>query len=179
MNAPAPETRFESGRLIERLPPVRGRLTENAPLSGVTWFRVGGPAEVMFKPVTKWATTVYNAATIPEIIRKAVRIARTEKPGAVHVELPEDVAKMEASVVPMVPRRFRRSVPDDKIVDRAFDMLQRSKRPLILAGNGCIRIVPASSCDDSAMQPGSASSVRLWRRVRWIWMRITASTQSD
>jgi UDP-N-acetylmuramate dehydrogenase len=36
--------------LIERLPPVRGRLTENAPLSQLTWFRVGGPAEVMFRP---------------------------------------------------------------------------------------------------------------------------------
>ena len=38
-------------RLIERLPPVRGRLTENAPLAPVTWFRVGGPAEVMFRPL--------------------------------------------------------------------------------------------------------------------------------
>ena len=37
-------------RLIERLPPVRGRLSENAPLAGVTWFRVGGPAEVLFRP---------------------------------------------------------------------------------------------------------------------------------
>ena len=37
-------------RLIDRLPPVRGRLTENAPLAGITWFRVGGPAEVMFRP---------------------------------------------------------------------------------------------------------------------------------
>lgn len=36
--------------LIARLPPVRGRLTENAPLATITWFRVGGPAEVMFRP---------------------------------------------------------------------------------------------------------------------------------
>jgi acetolactate synthase-1/2/3 large subunit len=93
----------------------------------------------MFEPVTKWATTILNPETIPEIVRKAVRIARTEKPGAVLMELPEDVAKMDASAEPMTPRRFRRSVPDDKIVDRAFDMLRRSKRPVILAGNGCIR----------------------------------------
>lgn len=39
-----------SSRLIERLPPVRGRLNEAAPLAGITWFRVGGPAEVMFRP---------------------------------------------------------------------------------------------------------------------------------
>ena len=37
-------------RLIDRLPPVRGRISENAPLAGVTWFRVGGPAEVLFRP---------------------------------------------------------------------------------------------------------------------------------
>jgi thiamine pyrophosphate-dependent acetolactate synthase large subunit-like protein len=39
----------------------------------------------------------------------------------------------------MTPRRFRRSVPDQKIVDRAFAMLEKAKRPIILAGNGCIR----------------------------------------
>ncbi len=43
--------RFAASRLLERLPPVRGRLTANASLGGVTWFRVGGPAEVLFKPV--------------------------------------------------------------------------------------------------------------------------------
>ena len=93
----------------------------------------------MFRPVTKWATTILNPDTIPEIVRKAVRIARTEKPGAVHMELPEDVAKMETSSKPMLPRRFRRSVPDDKIVDQAFDLLKKAKRPIILAGNGCVR----------------------------------------
>jgi len=93
----------------------------------------------MFKPVTKWATTILNPDTIPEIVRKAVRLARTEKPGAVHIELPEDVASMKADGKPMSPRRFRRSVPDDKIVDQAFDMLKTSKRPVIIAGNGCIR----------------------------------------
>jgi UDP-N-acetylmuramate dehydrogenase len=42
--------RIRDDRLIERLPRVRGRLTENAPLAGVTWFRVGGDAEIMFRP---------------------------------------------------------------------------------------------------------------------------------
>ncbi len=93
----------------------------------------------MFKPVTKWATTIHNPDTIPEIVRKAVRLARTEKPGAVHIELPVDVAKMEAGTTPMTPHRFRRPVPDDKIIDQAFAMLREAKRPVILAGNGCIR----------------------------------------
>ncbi len=93
----------------------------------------------MFEPVTKWATTILNPDTIPEIVRKAVRIARTEKPGAVHIELPEDIASEDTDEVPMKPRRFRRSVPDDKIVDHAFSMLEKARRPVILAGNGCIR----------------------------------------
>ena len=93
----------------------------------------------MFEPVTKWATTVYNASTIPEIVRKAVRVARSEKPGAVHIELPEDIAKHEVDAHPMIPRRFRRSVADDKIVDRAFELIAAAHNPVILAGNGTIR----------------------------------------
>ena len=93
----------------------------------------------MFRPVTKWATTILNPSTIPEIVRKAVRVARTEKPGAVHIELPEDVAAADTNAVPLAPRRFRRAVPDDKIVDQAFAMLESAKRPVIIAGNGCIR----------------------------------------
>ncbi len=93
----------------------------------------------MFEPVTKWSTTIFNPDTIPEIVRKAVRLARTEKPGAVHIELPEDVAAMETSKVPMTPRRFRRPVPDAKIIDEAFALIKGSKRPIIIAGNGCIR----------------------------------------
>ncbi|MGI9433944.1 MAG: acetolactate synthase large subunit [Geminicoccaceae bacterium] len=93
----------------------------------------------MFDPVTKWAETVRTPDAIPEIVRKAVRMARTEKPGAVHIELPEDIAKLEATATPIAPRRFRRSVPDDKIVDRAFELIKNAKRPVILAGNGCIR----------------------------------------
>jgi len=93
----------------------------------------------MFEPVTKWATTVLHQDNIPEIIRKAVRLARTEKPGAVHIELPEDIAKHDAKTVPMEPRRFRRPVPDDKIIDQAYRILKKARRPIILAGNGCIR----------------------------------------
>jgi acetolactate synthase-1/2/3 large subunit len=93
----------------------------------------------MFTPVTKWATSIYNAVTIPEVVRKAVRLARTEKPGAVHIELPEDIAKHQVTAEPLEPRRFRRSVADDKIVDQAFELLTNAKRPVIIAGNGTIR----------------------------------------
>ncbi len=93
----------------------------------------------MFEPVTKWAETVIHPDSIPEIVRKAVRLARTEKPGACLIELPEDIAKLETDAEPIEPRRFRRSVPDDKIMDQLFDRFKNAKRPIILAGNGCIR----------------------------------------
>ncbi len=93
----------------------------------------------MFEPVTKWAESVRHPHTIPELVRKAVRVARTEKPGAVHLELPEDLAKQDTDAEPITPRRFRRSVPDEKIINRALDLIRVARRPVILAGNGCIR----------------------------------------
>ncbi len=93
----------------------------------------------MFKPVTKWAQMVYHADNIPEIVRKAVRIATTEKPGACLIELPEDIAKLETTVPPIEPLQLRRPVADDKIVNRAWDAIKSAKRPIILAGNGCVR----------------------------------------
>jgi len=93
----------------------------------------------MFEPVTKWATTVWHPENIPEIVRKAVRLARSEKPGAVLVELPEDIAKLPVDKSPMSVRRARRAVPADKIMDQAFERIKAAKRPIIIAGNGCIR----------------------------------------
>jgi acetolactate synthase I/II/III large subunit len=93
----------------------------------------------MFEPVTKWAQAVVHPNTVPEVIRKAFKLATTEKPGACHIELSEDIAAMETDTVPILPQRPRRPVPDDKIVDRAFKVLADAKRPVILAGNGTIR----------------------------------------
>ena len=93
----------------------------------------------MFKPVSKWAQSILHPDNIPEIVRKAVRLARTEKPGACHIELPEDIAKLDTTTEPIEPRRFRRPVPDDEIVDQAWEVIRKARRPIILAGNGTIR----------------------------------------
>lgn len=93
----------------------------------------------MYRPVTKWATSILHQDNIPEIVRKAVRLARSEKPGAVLIELPEDIAKQQTTTRAIEPYRFRRPGPDDKIIDQVFGMLTQARRPIILAGNGCIR----------------------------------------
>jgi acetolactate synthase-1/2/3 large subunit len=93
----------------------------------------------MYRPVTKWAVSIRHPDSIPEIVRKAVRLSRTDKPGAVHMELPEDVAKRDSAAEPMRPRRFHRSEPQAQDVDAAFALLSAAKRPIIIAGNGTVR----------------------------------------
>lgn len=93
----------------------------------------------MYAPVTKWATTILHQDNIPEIVRKAVRVARSEKPGAVLIELPEDIAKRQTTTRPMTPKRFRRPGPDSKAIDQAFELIKQARQPIILAGNGAIR----------------------------------------
>jgi len=62
-------------RLIDRLPPVRGRLSENAPLAPVTWFRVGGPAEVMFRPADVEDLAAFLAAKPAEVPVTVIGVA--------------------------------------------------------------------------------------------------------
>ncbi len=93
----------------------------------------------MFKSVTKWTTSVRNPSTIPEIIRKAVRLATLEKPGAVHIELPEDIAKLEIDAKPLESFPYRRSIAEDTIVYKAYELIKKSKSPILIAGNGAIR----------------------------------------
>jgi len=93
----------------------------------------------LYGPVTKWASAIRHPDSIPEIVRKAVRVARAEKPGAVLIELAEDVAKLEGDAEPLEPRRFRRPAPDGVALDAAYKELRAARRPIIIAGNGTIR----------------------------------------
>ena len=93
----------------------------------------------MFRPITKWAQTVHQPDNIPEIVRKAFKVAEAEKPGAVLIELPEDIAEHEATGAPITPIKTRRPGADYKAVARSVDAIMGAKNPLILAGNGAIR----------------------------------------
>ncbi|MEM1105638.1 MAG: acetolactate synthase large subunit [Pseudomonadota bacterium] len=93
----------------------------------------------MYRPVTKWSRAVLDPSNIPEIVRKAMKLAAAEKPGATHIELAEDIAAMQVEGAPLAPQKTRRPVPDDKIIDRAWALIKGAKRPLIIAGNGAIR----------------------------------------
>ena len=99
----------------------------------------------MFKPVTKWSETVRHPDNIPEMVRKAVRLARSEKPGAVFLELCEDIASMDTSASPLSVRRYPRPMPESSSIQQAFEKLKAAKRPVIIAGNGVIRMDASDS----------------------------------
>lgn len=95
----------------------------------------------MLEPVTKWNQRVETTSSIPEIVRKAFRVARLEKPGPTHIELPENLAAAPApeGARPLAITRTAFPEPTDDAIDAAARLLAASRRPLILAGNGVLR----------------------------------------
>lgn len=99
----------------------------------------------MLEPITKWNTRVQRPAAIPEIVRKAFRVAQLEKPGPTHIELSEDLAATQlpatgpGALQPLPRLRTYFPEPTDEAIEHAARLLAASQRPLILAGNGVIR----------------------------------------
>ena len=88
----------------------------------------------MMRPITKFTKQIVNENNVAVLVREAVRIAEEERPGAVHLELPEDIATEEASAEPFEVCRARRPRADEKVIDDAVEMLGQSKMPLLLIG---------------------------------------------
>lgn len=94
----------------------------------------------MFEPITKWNTQLNDPDVINESVRKAFKLAEFEKPGATHLEFPEDVAGSETDTTPLDSReRVRLASPDPDLIQRVQAFLEDADRPLIIAGNGAIR----------------------------------------
>jgi acetolactate synthase I/II/III large subunit len=91
-------------------------------------------------PLTKMACQIVSPATIPSIVREAFRVARQERPGPVHLELPEDIAAEEAPEIAPVPRHpIALPVADRAALERASDMIHEAERPLIMLGAAASR----------------------------------------
>jgi acetolactate synthase-1/2/3 large subunit len=97
----------------------------------------------MFKPVTKWNARIERPAVIPEIVRKAFRVAMLSKPGPTHVELPEDVAGTvldpDEELRPLTPGKAYFPEPSHSAIAHAARLINASQRPIVLAGNGVLR----------------------------------------
>jgi acetolactate synthase I/II/III large subunit len=101
------------------------------------------------RPLTKMTRQIVSAPSIPTIVREAFRVAQEERPGPVHLELPEDVAGEETAAVPVVPvHPIELPVAPAVALDRAAAMILAASRPLVMLGAGSSRpklVEPLSS----------------------------------
>ena len=87
------------------------------------------------KPLTKMTRQIVSAVAIPSTIRDAFRVAMDERPGPVHLELPEDVAAEEVENVPVIPRHaLERPIAHAAALDRVADTILAARRPLVMIG---------------------------------------------
>ena len=95
----------------------------------------------LFRPAVKWNAEIVRPGVVPEAVRKAFKVAQTEKPGATHLDLPEDVAEAEApsGLVPLVPQQPFPTEPLEQQIERAARIVSEARVPIILAGNGVAR----------------------------------------
>jgi acetolactate synthase-1/2/3 large subunit len=93
----------------------------------------------MMRPLTKYTKQLVSGANIPSRIREAFRLAIEEKPGAVHLELPEDIAAEEVAELPIPASYVRRPTAEEKSIQAAIKMIQNAEHPLMLIGAGANR----------------------------------------
>lgn len=93
----------------------------------------------VMRPITKWNARLNDPRIIPEVVRKAFKVAESEKPGATHIELPEDVMAEEIEASPLPRRKTVPSEPGARELLKAADLIRGALNPVALAGNGVVR----------------------------------------
>ncbi len=99
----------------------------------------------MFKPITKYSTQVLTPDIVPEIVRKAFKVAQTEKPGCCFIDFPENIAEMKVEGKPIDVQSAYNPTPPDKKIEQAAQLIGKAKFPIVLAGNGVVRQGAAES----------------------------------
>ncbi len=93
----------------------------------------------MLEPITKWTARITRASTIPEAVRKSFKLAESEKPGACHLELPQDVVNEDATGHPLDRSILSYPEPAPDALRKAAQLIDEAHYPIVLAGNGVIR----------------------------------------
>ncbi|MFZ8896473.1 MAG: acetolactate synthase large subunit [bacterium] len=93
----------------------------------------------MMKPLTKYTQQIVGGDNIPSRVHEAFRLAEEERPGATHLELPEDIARDETDADLLPKRHVRRPIAEQKSIHQAVEALQKAKHPLLLIGAGANR----------------------------------------
>jgi acetolactate synthase-1/2/3 large subunit len=113
--------------------------------------------EVM-RPITKWNARVTSPQIIPEVVRKAFKVAESEKPGATHLELPEDVMAGEVDARPLPRRRPVSPEPSARELLKAADIIRNAINPVALVGNGVVRTGAAPALREFTRATGIAAA---------------------
>jgi acetolactate synthase-1/2/3 large subunit len=93
----------------------------------------------ILRPVVKWNARVSSPEIVPEVVRKAFKLAESEKPGATHLELPEDVMARPLEASPLPRRAPVQPEPGGKELERAAELIDSAEHPIALVGNGVVR----------------------------------------
>ncbi|HZU59776.1 MAG TPA: acetolactate synthase large subunit [Solirubrobacteraceae bacterium] len=93
----------------------------------------------ILRPVVKWNARVSSPEIIPEVVRKAFKVAESEKPGSTHLELPEDVMTLSVDASPLPRRDPVQPEPGGREIERAAELIDSASHPIALVGNGAIR----------------------------------------
>lgn len=95
----------------------------------------------MFAPITRWSAPIPTPHAIPEMVRKAFKVAETERPAAVYLAVPEHIDEDDSDyeLKPLPRNVVRADAPAARQVARAVDILREAKRPVVLAGHGAAR----------------------------------------
>ena len=102
----------------------------------------------LFAPVSKYATSVREPEVIPEIVRKAFKVATTERPGCSFIELPENIAAEElADTAPLRVQESHSPWPPEDRLAEAASLIAQAEHPMVLAGNGVVRAGAAADLD--------------------------------
>ena len=110
----------------------------------------------LFRPITKWNARVTSPDIVPEVVRKAFKVAESEKPGATHLELPEDVMAAPADASPLPRRRPVKPEPSARELLEAADLIRNAISPVVLAGNGVVRARAAPALREFCRATGVA-----------------------
>jgi len=108
----------------------------------------------LLKPVTKNSIQIADPSTIPTVLRNAFKLAQAERPGAVHLELPEDVAESGTDAPIQRKGHVRRPMPDPVAIDRAAELINSSKQPLLILSAGANRTLVSNEIRDFVEKTG-------------------------
>ena len=93
----------------------------------------------MMRPLTKYTKQIVDGNNIPSRVREAFRLAQEERPGAVHLELPEDVAAEDTEEPLFTESLVRRPIAEQKAINKAIELIEQAKTPILLIGAGANR----------------------------------------